>query len=81
MADDWQPPDSCCGKGGETKAPEGLTFGDAGRKFMNNPSRLNFDVTVLKRFKISEGSDLEFRAETFNLLQPHPISYLRSRPR
>jgi hypothetical protein len=48
-------------------APVGLTFGDAGRNFMNNPSRLNFDVTVLKQFKISEGSNLEFRAETFNL--------------
>lgn len=48
-------------------APEGLTFGDAGRNFMNNPSRLNFDVTVLKHFKITEGSSLEFRAETFNL--------------
>ena len=34
---------------------------------MNNPSRLNFDVTVLKHFKITEGSSFEFRAETFNL--------------
>jgi hypothetical protein len=48
-------------------APVGLTFGDAGRNFMNNPSRLNFDVTVLKHFKITEGSNLEFRVETFNL--------------
>jgi hypothetical protein len=48
-------------------APEGLTFGDAGRNFMNNPSRLNFDVTALKHFKITEGSNLEFRVETFNL--------------
>jgi hypothetical protein len=48
-------------------APEGLTFGDAGRNFMNNPSRLNFDLTALKHFKITEGSNLEFRIETFNL--------------
>jgi Carboxypeptidase regulatory-like domain len=48
-------------------APQGLTFGDAGRNFMNNPSRLNFDVATLKHFKISEGSELEFRAEVFNL--------------
>jgi hypothetical protein len=48
-------------------APEGLTFGDAGRNFMNNPNRLNFDVTALKHFKITEGSNLEFRVETFNL--------------
>jgi hypothetical protein len=48
-------------------APEGLTFGDAGRNFMNNPSRLNFDVALLKHFKITEGSNLEFRVEGFNV--------------
>ena len=48
-------------------APEGLTFGNAGRNFMNNPSRLNFDVALLKHFKITEGSNLEFRVEAFNV--------------
>jgi hypothetical protein len=48
-------------------APRGLTFGNAGRNFLNNPSRLNFDIAVLKHFKVREGSELEFRAETFNL--------------
>jgi hypothetical protein len=48
-------------------APVGLTFGNAGRNFMNNPSRLNFDVALLKHFKITEGSNLEFRAEAFNV--------------
>jgi hypothetical protein len=48
-------------------APRGLTFGDAGRNFLNNPSRLNFDVSLLKHFKITEGSDLQFRAEFFNI--------------
>jgi hypothetical protein len=48
-------------------APTGLTFGDAGRNFLNNPGRLNFDVALLKHFKITEGSSLEFRAETFNV--------------
>lgn len=48
-------------------APTGLTFGDAGRNFLNNPHRLNFDAALLKHFKITEGSTLEFRAETFNL--------------
>ena len=48
-------------------APEGLTFGNAGRNFMNNPSRLNFDVALLKHFKITEGSNLEFRMEAFNV--------------
>jgi hypothetical protein len=48
-------------------APEGLTFGDSGRNFLNNPSRLNFDMALLKHFKITEGSNLEFRGEAFNI--------------
>ena len=34
---------------------------------MNNPSRLNFDVALLKHFRISEGSNLQFRIEAFNV--------------
>ena len=49
-------------------APRGLTFGNAGRNFLNNPSRLNFDLSVLKHFKIRESGQLEFRAEAFNVL-------------
>ena len=49
-------------------APRGLTFGNAGRNFLNNPARLNFDLTVLKHFKIRESGQLEFRAEAFNIL-------------
>ena len=48
-------------------APRGLTFGDAGRNFLNNPSRLNFDMSLLKHFPIHEGSEVEFRAEAFNV--------------
>jgi len=48
-------------------APRGLTFGDAGRNFLNNPHRLNFDMSMFKNFKITEGSNLEFRAEGFNV--------------
>jgi hypothetical protein len=48
-------------------APRGLTFGDSGRNFLNNPGRLNFDVALLKHFKITEGSMLEFRTEVFNV--------------
>jgi Carboxypeptidase regulatory-like domain/TonB-dependent Receptor Plug Domain len=47
-------------------APQGLTFGDAGRNFLNNPHRLNFDMNMLKHFKVTEGSALEFRIEVFN---------------
>ncbi len=48
-------------------APRGLTFGNAGRNVLNNPGRLNFDVALARHFKTTERSDLEFRAEVFNL--------------
>jgi hypothetical protein len=48
-------------------APRALTFGDAGRNFLNNPNRLNFDMTLLKHFRVTEGSVIEFRAEAFNI--------------
>ena len=47
-------------------APEGLTFGNTGRNFFNNPRRTNFDISFLKHFKVTEASNLEFRAELFN---------------
>lgn len=48
-------------------APEGLTFGNAGRNFVNNPHRINFDASALKNFKLAEGHNLEFRLEAFNI--------------
>ena len=48
-------------------APRGLTFGTAGRNFLNNPGRLNFDMSLLKHLKISETSEIQFRAEFFNI--------------
>jgi hypothetical protein len=48
-------------------APRGLTFGNAGRNFLNNPSRFNTDLALLKHFKVSERVGMEFRAETFNI--------------
>jgi hypothetical protein len=48
-------------------APRGLTFGTAGRNFLNNPSRLNFDLTLIKHFKITESSQLELHADFFNI--------------
>ena len=34
---------------------------------MNNPSRINFNMALLKHFKIREGYDIEFRTEAFNV--------------
>jgi hypothetical protein len=56
------------GNPGAFVAPRGLTFGNAGRNFMRNPSRINFNVSLLKHFKaFHEKSDIEFRAEAFNV--------------
>jgi len=51
----------------EFVAPRGLTFGNAGRNSLNNPGRLNFDMALLKHFRVSEFSQFEFRAEFFNI--------------
>jgi len=54
------------GNPGRFVAPEGLTYGDAGRNSMNNPNRLNFDMSLIRNFKVSEGASLQFRLESFN---------------
>jgi hypothetical protein len=48
-------------------APTGLTLGDAGRNFLNNPSRLNWDATLAKHWRVTEGSNLELRWDVFNV--------------
>jgi hypothetical protein len=48
-------------------APQGLTFGDAGRNSVNNPSRLNFDMALIKNLSFKEKYTLQFRAEGFNV--------------
>ena len=55
------------GNPSEFVAPRGLTIGNAGRNFLNNPSRLNFDASILKHFKVRESGEVEFRAEAFNI--------------
>jgi hypothetical protein len=53
---------------GAFAAPRGLTFGNTGRNFLNNPSRTNFNMSLLKHFQpFGAGRDLEFRAEAFNV--------------
>jgi hypothetical protein len=57
-------------------APQGLTFGDAGRNILNNPARINFDMALLKHFAISENKYFEFRAEAFNVFNHTEYSWL-----
>jgi hypothetical protein len=48
-------------------APQGLTFGTAGRNALNNPSRTNFDMSLLKTIKVLGERDLQLRFEAFNV--------------
>jgi hypothetical protein len=53
---------------GAFAAPRGLTFGNSGRNYLNNPSRINFNMSLFKHFKpLSERLDFEFRLEAFNV--------------
>ena len=47
--------------------PRGLTFGDSGRNILVNPRRINFDMSIFKRFVIHESMAFEFRAEAYNI--------------
>jgi hypothetical protein len=49
------------------EAPRGLTQGNTGRDSLNNPSRINFDVAMLRNFKTWGESNVQFRAEVFNV--------------
>ncbi len=57
-------------------APRGLTFGDAGRNILNNPWRTNFDMALIKHFRITESKYFEFRAEAFNVFNHTEFSWL-----
>jgi hypothetical protein len=48
-------------------APRGLTFGNSGRNVLNNPRRTNWDMALLKNFPLLRETNLEFRAEAFNI--------------
>jgi hypothetical protein len=59
-------------------APQGLTFGDAGRNILTNPGRFNWDMGLFKQIPLPmEKVHLQFRAEGFNLLN-HPQLYVTS---
>jgi hypothetical protein len=52
-------------------APAPYTFGDAGRDILPGPGNAVVDGALHRRFVITEGKTIEFRAETFNALN-HP---------
>jgi len=52
---------------GAFAAPQGLTFGDAGRDILFVPARTNFDMGLFKAIPIKESKRFEFRVESFNV--------------
>jgi carboxypeptidase family protein len=57
-------------------APQGLTFGDSGRNILRNPFRTNFDMALIKHFRVTESKYFEFRAEAFNVFNHTEYSWL-----
>lgn len=49
----------------------GTDVGNVGRNVLRGPAQSNIDVSISKRFALTESSALEFRADFFNLLN-HP---------
>jgi Carboxypeptidase regulatory-like domain/TonB-dependent Receptor Plug Domain len=48
-------------------APQGLTYGNAGRNVLALPHHTNFDMGLFKNFAIRETMGFEFRVEAFNI--------------
>jgi hypothetical protein len=57
-------------------------FGNVGRNVLRGPKQMNVDFSVIKRFRIDESKNIEFRAEFFNLFNhvnfANPISNLNA---
>src|SRR5215470_818957 len=47
--------------------PAQFTYGNSGRNILYGPGRVNFDFSLFKQFRITEGLNLQFRTEFFNL--------------
>ncbi len=52
---------------GQFAAPQGLTLGNAGRNYLNNPSRTNFDMALLRDWRVLGERTIEFRVDAFNI--------------
>src|SRR5437773_640193 len=51
------------------------TFGNVARGSIRGPGLFNLDTSLLKRVRISEGLNLQFRTEMFNVLNHPNFSY------
>ena len=54
-----------------TNGGKNPAFGDSGRDILRGPRFVNFDLSLGKSFRIREGMNLEFRADSYNAFN-HP---------
>ncbi len=47
--------------------PANFTYGNAGRNTLRSDGLVQFDMSVIKNFRLSESKNFEFRAQVFNL--------------
>jgi len=62
----------------------GTDIGNVGRNVLRGPRQINVDFSIIKRFRVDESKNVEFRAEFFNLFNhvnlANPISNLNAIP-
>jgi len=60
----------------------GTDIGNVGRNVLRGPRQTNVDFSIIRRFRIDEAKNAEFRAEFFNLFNhpnfANPISNLNA---
>jgi hypothetical protein len=56
------------------------SFGDVGRNTIESPGYTTWDLSVFKNFRTSEGTNLEFRSEFFNVLNHTNFLFADSGP-
>lgn len=70
--------------GSATAAAAGTDIGNIGRNILRGPHQNNVDFSIIKRFRITETKNVEFRSEFFNLFNTvnyaNPISDLNAIP-
>jgi len=47
--------------------PNLYTYGNAGRDTLNGPGTHDWDFSIIRKFRLTESKELEFRAEMFNI--------------
>ena len=64
--------------GTATASATGTDFGNVGRNVLRGPKQSNCDISIIRRFRLDESKNIEFRAEMFNLFNQvnfaNPIS-------